>query len=359
MNNQDAQPFSVPKIDSVLSSVSGGVAANVREHIMEAVDVGLRDYLAGAVNLNSLGDLGTPQVMIRVRTFQTILDEFRRLLDDRYAGVLEHIGLNIGFNFAISLVKLLQNANWIPLDYESALKFWASFDSSAQMGHITFEYIHEGLGEAAIEARIRNLFLAVGYGHDDPLRHCNFMSGYLLATADVTSLLWTRWIRKSIYAKPEHAWRATTCVSKGQEKDEVTAFRLTLREERFVDVRDTLALAITVCENGSWVEAMIDARICLEDALLRVAGHPPGTRMSFGRLLEQVKKVRAYLDYEKWSVAYAACSDFAHQVKAHNEIAVLGFLFSVWECVREAEEVELSSEQAGLLTKAKDKYLLP
>src|SRR5262249_27633744 len=101
-----AQPFATPDIDRVLTAVSGGLASDVREHIMQAVDSGLRDYLAGVVNLNSLGDLGTPQVMIRVRTFQTILDEFRRLLDDRYATIIEHIGSSIGFNFGISLIRI-------------------------------------------------------------------------------------------------------------------------------------------------------------------------------------------------------------------------------------------------------------
>ena len=43
----------------------------------------------------------------------------------------------------------------------------------------------------------------------------------------------------------------------------------------------------------------------------------------------------------------------------HNEIAVLGYLFNVWECIREAEEVKLSVEQAGLLAHNKEKYITP
>lgn len=91
-------PFTGSDIDKVLTTVSGGIESNVRKHIIDTVELGLRDYLAGVVNLNSLGDLGTPQVMIRVRTFQTILDEFRHLLDDRYSHILERVGQNIGFN---------------------------------------------------------------------------------------------------------------------------------------------------------------------------------------------------------------------------------------------------------------------
>lgn len=353
------EPFSTPDIDKVLSAVSGGIEGNVREHIMQTIEVGLRDYLAGVVNLNSLGDLGTPQVMVRVRTFQTILDEFRRLLDERYATSLQHIGQNIGFNFAISLIKILRNANHIPLDFDALLKFWGLFDSSAQMGQITFDVDNEVSGETCVDTKIKHLFLTNGYGSDEPLRHCDFMVGYLHATTDVASLLWTRWIRKSIFARPEVAWRTISCINTGQERDDVTAFRISLRPERFQQVRDTLALAIDACQNGTWVEAMIDARICLENALLLVARHELGTRFSFGRLLEQLKNVRANLDYEKWRVAYASCSEFAHQVKSHNEIAVLGYLFTVWECICEAENLELSTEQAGLLIKAKDKYVTP
>ena len=363
MNNASTprtpEPFATPEIDKVLSAVSGGIEGNVREHIMQTIEVGLRDYLAGVINLNSLGDLGTPQVMVRVRTFQTILDEFRRLLDDRYATALQHIGLNIGFNFAISLIKILRNANHIPLDLEALLKFWALFDSSAQMGHIAFDFDFGNAREAVVVTKIKHLFLTNGYGSDEPLRHCDFMVGYLYATTDVASMLWTRWIRKSIFAKPEVAWRTTECINAGQERDEVTAFKVGLRPERFPEVRDTLTLAIDACQNGTWVEAMIDARICLENSLLLIARHELGTRFSFGRLLEQLKNVRANLDYEKWRVAYASCSEFAHQVKSHNEIAVLGYLFTVWECVCEAESVELSTEQAGLVVKAKDKYITP
>lgn len=185
------------------------------------------------------------------------------------------------------------------------------------------------------------------------------MVGYLHGTTDVASMLWTRWIRKSIYAKPDIAWRTIECVNTGQDRDEVTAFRVNLRPERFGQVRDTLALAIEACQKGNWVEAMIDARICLENSLLLIAGQDLGIRFSFGRLLEQLKHVRANMDYEKWRVAYASCSEFAHQVKSHNEIAVLGYLFTVWECVCEAENVELSTEQAGLLLKSKEKYVTP
>ena len=354
-----AQPFRTPDIDEVLAAVSGGLASDVREHIMQSVDAGLRDYLAGVVNLNSLGDLGTPQVMIRVRTFQTILDEFRRLLDDRYTGIIEHIGLSIGFNFGISLIKILRNSNWIPLDFAALLKFWASFDSSAQMGLFHFDYEMQKTGEASVLAGIKHLFLTIGYGQDEPLRHCDFMIGYLISTTDVVSLLWTRWIRNSIYARPDYSWRTVACVNDGVERDDVTAFRLSLREERFPDVRDTLAHAIEACEATKWVEAMIDARICLENSLLQIVSLPPGTRISFGRLLEQLKNVRANMDFEKWKLAYAVCSEFAHQLRVHNEIAVLGYLFNVWECIREAEEVKLSVEQAGLLASNKEKYITP
>lgn len=359
LSTSPPKPFNTPEIDEVLTAVSGGLASDAREHIMQAVDAGLRDYLAGVVNLSSLGDLGTPQVMIRVRTFQTILDEFRRLLDERYADIIEHIGLNIGFNFGISLVRLLKNSNWIPLDFAALLQFWALFDSSAQMGRMGFEYEHEATGEAAVIAKIKHLFLTIGYGQDEPLRHSNFMIGYLASTTDISSLLWTRWIRHSIYARPANSWRTTTCTTDGSERDDVTAFRLELREERFSDDRDTLAHAIEACESEDWVESMIDARICLENSLLHVVGLPIETRVSFGRLLEQLKNVRANMDVERWKLAYAICSEFAHQRRSHNAIAVLGYLFTVWECLREAEDVELSAVQTGLLAGAREKYITP
>jgi hypothetical protein len=65
------------------------------------------------------------------------------------------------------------------------------------------------------------------------------------------------------------------------------------------------------------------------------------------------------MDVEKWKIAYALCSESAHQRRAHNEIAVLGYLFNVWECLREAEDVELSAVQTGLLAVAREKYITP
>jgi hypothetical protein len=356
---QHPRPFQSSNLGEVLSQVSGGVEDSVRQHIVERVELGLRDYLAGVVNLNSLGDLGTPQVMLRVRTFQTILDEFRRIIDDRYPQVLETIGRNIGFNFGISLTQILRKADWIPLNFEALLGFWATFDSSAQMGQVHFDYSSAASGEAQVAIRIKNLFLTLGYGQDEPLRHCDFMIGYHLGAADVASMLWTRWISNTIYARPEYAWRALDCVGLGQERDGVTAFALTLRKEKLTDCRDTLAAGIAACETGNWVVAMIDARICLESALLHVSGEAGSIKVSFGRLLDQLRSVRVDLNYERWKNAYAVCSEFAHQVKAHNEIAVLGYLFLVWECLREAEGIELTNEQAGQVRLARQKFLVP
>lgn len=358
MSDENPHPFNRSAIDDVLRTVSGGVATSVRKQIVDAVEDGLRDYLAGVINLNSLGNLGTPQVMVRVRTFQTILDEFRRILDDRYAHVLEHIGQNIGFNFGVSLVSILRNANWIPLNFEALLEFWARFDSSAQIGQVRFSY-EKASGEAVVDVRIKDLFLTLGYGQDEPLRHCGFMVGYFAAGMDLVSLLWTRWIRNSIYASPETSWRANRCVNQGQDHEYVTAFTVGLRPEKFPEARDVLVLAIDACQAGNWVESMIDARICLENCLLRIVGEVPSTKFSFGRLLEQLRGVRADIDYEKWRTTYALCSESAHQVSSQNEIAVLGHLFNVWTCLNEGENVELSPEQLGLLRHAREKYLIP
>jgi hypothetical protein len=351
------KPFRAKDINLVLSSVSGAIASGVRERIMGAVDASLGDYLTGVMNLTSLDDLGTPQVMIRVRTFQTILDEFRKQLDDRYSRVLERIGLNIGFNFGISLIKILNNSHWMALDYEAVLKFWALFDSSAQIGNVDFDLKSNDSDAATVHVRIKRLFLTLGYGADEPLRHASFMLGYLLGAADVTAMLWTRWIRQSDWQNPKRAWRALGCEVAGTDKDDISAFQIALREEAFPDVRDTFVRAINASEEGKYVDAMMAARICLEESLRRVAGHPSETRVSFGRLLEEIDGVRADLVFENWKIAYDVCSKYAHQINAEN--AVLSNLFLVWECVRDAENVVLSSEQRANLADAQHKYLLP
>jgi hypothetical protein len=354
-----AKPFKISDIDRVLTSVSGGLAANLRQHVMKAVDISLRDNLGDVVSLSSLAALGTPQVMIRVRTLQTILDEFRRLLAPKYTSILEHVDLNIGFNFGVSLIKTLRNANSIPLDFSALLGFWARFDSTAQMGHFSFDFHLKDTGEAVVETTIKQLFVTLGYGQDEPLRHSSLMVGYLVGAADTASLLWTRWLRASVYENPPRAWCAAKCVSGNHDRDGVTTFSLELREERSPGVRDRLVLAIEACEAGNGVKAMIDARMCLEESMLRIAGHSKETRFSFGRLLEQLQNVRADINYGKWKTAYDTCSGFAHQAGVHNEVEILGYLFYVWECVREAEGIELSDEQKANLLGRKDKYVLP
>jgi hypothetical protein len=353
------QPFKTFEVDRVLTTVSGGLAGNVREHIVEAVDIALRDYLGSAINLNSLGELGTPQVMIRVRTFQAILDEFRRLLNGHYPLLLTHIGLNMGFNFGISLMRILRNAELIPLDFVSLLHFWARFDSSAQIGRVSMDYVLTNAGEAAVDAKIKQLFLTLGYGDDEPLRHVNLMIGYLIGTVDAASLLWTRWIRASVYETPPYSWRATGCVYGGPERDGAISFTISLLEERLPRVRDGLASAIEACEAGNLVQALILARICLEDSIRWIGRLSADTRFSFGRLLEQLEHVRADMDSERWKLAYAACSEAAHQANPKNELSVLDDLFSVWECVREAETMELSDDQAANLLGAQTKYVTP
>jgi hypothetical protein len=361
------EPFDTAQIGRVLTSVSGGLASKLRDHMVHAVDAMLRDQFVDVVNLNSLGALGAPQVMIRVRTLQTILDEFRRLFAKKYPELLEHIGRNIGFNFGISLIRILRSAKRIPLDFSALLGFWARFDTAAQMGHFVFEFEDRDDGSAVITAHIRDLFVTLGYGDDEPLRHGSLMTGYLVGAADAASLLWSRWLRGSVFQNPVRYWSAVGCLSRGQERDGASAFSLELREERLPAVRDGFVHAIEACEARKSRDSMIGARICMEKSILRVAGYPADTRFSFGRLLEQLEKVRADLKYEQWKAAYDACSVFAHEDPEHNEaraatkqneVEVLDYLFNVWECIREAEATEMSEEQKVNLKTQSARYLM-
>src|SRR4051812_29988063 len=129
MSNIEA--FDRTHVGDALADVSGGAEDNLRQELTEVLEKELRQFLFGLVNMPKLATMGAPHVMLRVRTFQTILDDFRGELGGEYDPVLTRIGRTIGFNFGITLLRVLRHAGRLPLTYEALLEFWAQFDSAA------------------------------------------------------------------------------------------------------------------------------------------------------------------------------------------------------------------------------------
>src|SRR2546423_13868047 len=102
------EAFDRHDVDDVLTQVTGAGQSDLRDQITTVVENGLRELLFGLVNMQTLADQGAPQVMLRVRTFQTILDDFRNELTGDYDEILRRIGKVIGFNFAISFLRFLK-----------------------------------------------------------------------------------------------------------------------------------------------------------------------------------------------------------------------------------------------------------
>src|SRR5205807_10173001 len=119
-------------------------------------------FLFGLVNMPKLATLGAPHVMLRVRTFQTILDDFRIALGEQYDPIRNRIGRAIGFNFGITLLRVLKHANRLPVAYGALLEFWARFDSAAQMGDYRVKIKEAGETGAVVDDNIRDLFLTLG-----------------------------------------------------------------------------------------------------------------------------------------------------------------------------------------------------
>jgi hypothetical protein len=356
------EAFDKNDVADVLTQVTGGVESDLRGQITAVIENGLRDLLFGLVNMQSLADHGAPQVMLRVRTFQTILDDFRNELNEEYDPILRRIGRTIGFNFGITLMRILRGANRIPTEYEALLEFWAKYDSAAQMGEYRLE-IKEDRDEAdkaEVLVSIKDLFLTVGYD-DEPLRHCPFITGYFEAALDTSLFLWTRWIKKeSVYKDPKHQWTVVDADEDVSREDEgIISFTVHLSEERWTDLKDNLATAIQKCETKEWVESIRFGRIVLEHGLMILGGEDPAvTKVSFGRLLKQIDKARLPINAKRWERTYADCSKTVHTTMVLNEFNVMSMLFNIWRCVQEVERIQVSEEQIALI-RSDQSYINP
>jgi hypothetical protein len=357
---ENLTPFERSEVGEVLAEVSGGLENDVRRSLTDILDKGLRDFLFGLVNMPRLAHLGAPHVMLRVRTFQTILDDFRGALEDQYNPILNRIGRTIGFNFAISLLRVLRHSQRLPMKYDALLEFWAKFDSAAQMGEYTLSFREDEQDRSAhIEVIIKDLFLTLGYEEDEPLRHCPFITGYFEGAVDTTLFLWTRWIKQSQYKDPKMLWSVSNCDNIVREDQGVIRFRVDVAEEQWPELKDYLASAIELSEKGNWTESIIAARVALERSLVRCANEEPKLKVSFGRLLEQLQKVRLPLNIARWRKTYSQCSETAHQVKVLNEVTVTNILFNVWTCLHEAESVVIAPEQSAAIKQNRSKYIAP
>jgi hypothetical protein len=355
---EELTSFDIAQVGDVLADVSGGVEASMRRELTEVLDKELRQFLFGLVNMPKLANLGAPHVMLRVRTFQTILDDFRGVLGGHYDPTLARIGRTIGFNFGISLLRVLQHAHRVPKKYDALLEFWAKFDSAAQMGEYTLVLKEREGHDAIVDVSIKDLFLTMGYD-DDPLRHCPFITGYFEGALDTSMFLWARWIKQSDYKDPTVLWSVAECDDVVREDQGVVRFTLRLVPERWPDLKDLLVRAVDLTEHGSWAESILLGRMVLERGLVHCADeHPPELKFSFERLLQQIERVRLPIDVDRWRQTYAECSQTAHTVKVVNEITVTNILFNVWMCVKEAEHVVLTPEQGAEIKKTRDRYII-
>jgi hypothetical protein len=353
------QSFEVSQVGDVLADVSGGAEDNLRRELTDVLEKEIRQFLFGLVNMPKLATLGAPHVMLRVRTFQTILDDFRGALGEQYDPILTRIGRAIGFNFGITLLRVLKHANRLPLEYDALLEFWAKFDSAAQMGEYRLQLKEYGEGGAVVDVIIRDLFLTLGYEDDDPLRHCPFITGYFDGALDTALFLWTRWIRQSIFKDPRILWSVSGYDAPSREEHGVVHFNLRLIPERWPELKDLLYRAVELGEAKKWNESILSGRMALERGLVRFAEEdPPDLKVSFGKLLDQLARVRAPLDVDRWKRTYAECSETAHTVKVISEMTVSNILFNVWRCLKEVESVVVAPEFLTEIKQNRARYVI-
>jgi len=359
----EVQAFDTSHVADALADVSGGAEDNLRKELTDVLEKELRQFLFGLVNMPKLATLGAPHVMLRVRTFQTILDDFRGELGDEYDPVLTRIGRTIGFNFGISLLRVLRHAGRLPLEYDALLEFWAQFDSAAQMGEYKLSLKQElgddGLKRATVDVNIKDLFLTLGYEDDDPLRHCPFITGYFEGALDTAMFLWARWIQESIYQTPNVFWSVANYDTPGREEHGVVRFRVELVPERWPALKTLLCRAVELSETRNWEGSILSARMALERALVSLSAEtPPDLKVSFGKLLEQLERVRVPIDFTRWRRTYAECSETAHVVKVVSEFSVANIVFNVWRCVKEAESTIVPPEFLKEIKEHRERYVI-
>jgi hypothetical protein len=129
--------------------------------------------------------------------------------------------------------------------------------------------------------------------------------------------------------------------------------------ERWPELKDLLSRAVELSEAKKWNESILSGRMALERGLVRCADEdPPDLKVSFGKLLEQLARVRVPIDVDRWKRTYAECSETAHTVKVISEMTVSNILFNVWRCLKEVESVNVAPEFLSEIKQNRAKYVI-
>ena len=322
--------------------------------ISRALEESLDQYLVTSplISLDALKRAGTPQVLLRIRTLQILLDAFRQRAEPGYEALLRRAGRSVGLTFGIEMIALLEEKGRIPIDLDSLLRFWSLYDSSAGMG-----ILEPSMRGSRLTIRIRDNFLTVDYASGQH-PHCPFWEGYLQAALDSSMCMWLRWIENAgIHKVPKDRWMVVD--ARENPLDSPCSFELKLAPEVQAEPRDQFTTALIDLREGRYTEAVQKGRIALELSVKGMIGLPGDFKVSFGKFKAVCRDLGVPLSYEKWEDAYAVASDPMHLPIQVNLREAVGTLQSIQTLLVEAISMELSPQQREDLLGREAEYRLP
>lgn len=347
--------FKQEEADEILESAFEELKPLLTQAITKALENRLDEFLATSplISLDALKRAGMPQVLLRVRTLQTLLDVMREQIQFNYSENLRNAGKLVGFTFGIDVIGLLEQKRRIPIDYNALLRFWSLYDSSAGMGTLSF-LIREG----RLSINIQENFLTLDYDSNRH-RHCSFWEGYLQAVLDTLICMWLRWIEEvGSYRIPSERWVVVDVREVTQ--DMTCSFDVTLVKEIQTKPRDLLVNAMRQIYQKNFAGAVQTGRIALELSAKELIGLPEDFKVSFGRLLTVYQNSGLSLSYKNWEKTYGLASEPMHRRVSYDERQAVRILQAVQELLIEANIIRPSDEQREDILNRKPEYsLLP
>jgi predicted hydrocarbon binding protein len=334
------------KLEEVNKFLEDSTATEFAQKAIEPLD-NVRQYLEGLKKGRLLP--GVADVTLRVTTFHAILDAFWRKTQEKYDGIIQFAGENIGSSFGEELIKFLRENGQLPQNEQVLLRVWGRIDSNAGWGDYD---IHFSQTDKNISIDLKNSIFTRGLT-DNRHRHCKFSCGYINGV--LWSLLKTyyRWFREEV--RPLEPMFEPISVEEILQNDENHChFEIKLKEEELQDAFDRLYDAKMAFSQNNLTESAAKLRSSLESAYKQRIGLSMDDRTSLSTLIKACKVEEVKLPHEKTKDMYNALSRIIHEGEPNLE-KFKSYLLGTENSLRSLEELHMDeNSKACVKNKARE-----
>jgi hypothetical protein len=319
--------YTKDEISQVLGFTGNELRDRLRRDLKQEVDRALEKYFSGSLlfNLDMLRRVNMPHVVLRVKTVQYLLDNFRERFGDQereYKHLLEKIGYKVGTGFGIDFIGfLLAIPKQMPINQETLVETWTTFDSSAEWGKLRAVTSSTDV----ISIGIEDSFLIRTY-EKPKHQHCAFLKGYVRGVLDEVLLEWSH-----IVGNPPHNIPvAKVEVGQNLEKthERMCVFENAIRPETLPKTRDAIFMAVQSYRQGDYVDAVEKTRIVIEYAIKESLKLPVAGHIKFSAALQPCAKYIKGFDLAPWTEVWNMSSKSHHILAQYTEDQAFDILFN-------------------------------